>query len=133
MAGLSVTTSVTVNGMGKIPMGDSRKMKYISVVRDFSDEPYGRFPEDGEDDNGQKFRDELLIPALRQYDKVTVDLRGAFYGSSFLEETFGGLVRRGFKYDDLENKLIIQHNLEIYIQNSWKYIKDATKASTGID
>lgn len=113
-------------------MSDSRKASHISVVRDFSDEPYGRFPEDGPD-SAQRFRDELLIPALRQYDKVTVDLRGAFYGSSFLEETFGGLVRRGFKYDDLENKLIIQHNLEIYIQNSWKYIKDATKASTGID
>ena len=116
--------------MRKIPMSDSRKASHISVVGDFSDEPYGRFPGDGPD-SAQRFRDEFLIPALYQYDKVIVDLRGAFYGSSFLEETFGGLVRRGFKHDDLENKLIIQHDLEVYVQTSWEYIKNAAKASTG--
>lgn len=113
-------------------MSDSIKTNYISVVRDFSDEPYGRFPEDGPD-SGQRFRDELLIPALHQHDKVTVDLRGAFYGSSFLEETFGGLVRCGFKYSDLENKLIIRHNLEIYVRSSWKYIENAIEKSTDTD
>lgn len=107
-------------------MSDSKKTCCISVVSDFSDEPYGRFRSDGSD-SAERFRDDLLIPALRQHDRVIVDLRGAFYGSSFLEETFGGLVRLGFKYDDLKEKLIIEHDLPSYIRASWKYIENAVQ------
>ena len=106
-------------------MGDHRKTHHISVVRDFSDEPYGRNPDDDPDNNAQDFRDNLLIPALRKYDKVVVDLRGAFYGSSFLEETFGGLIRHGFKHDELKEKLTIEHSLQVYVYASWKYIEIA--------
>lgn len=109
-------------------MSDSNKTHYISVVSDFSDEPYGRFRADGSD-SAERFRDDLLIPALHQHDRVIVDLKGAFYGSSFLEEAFGGLVRLGFKYDDLKEKLIIEHDLQSYIHASWRYIENAAQES----
>ena len=84
----------------------------IDIGRDFSDVPSGRFPEDGEF-NGQRFRRELLVPALRNHDKVFVDIdHTEGYGSSFLEEAFGGLVRdEGFPNEELTKKMVIVSNL----------------------
>ena len=69
--------------------------KVINVERDFSRYPAGRFIADGPY-SGEKFRKDFLVPALSNNpQKVTVELDGARgYGSSFLEEAFGGLVRR---------------------------------------
>lgn len=68
----------------------------ISIAKDFSDVPAGRYVSDG-DWTGERFREELLIPALKKADKnnpVIVDISDVEgYGSSFLEEAFGGLVR----------------------------------------
>ena len=69
----------------------------ISIPRDFSPYPAGRTPKDGPF-NGQRFRDEVLVPAieraLRGDGMVIVDFADAdSYSSSFLEEAFGGLAR----------------------------------------
>jgi hypothetical protein len=84
----------------------------IDIGRDFSDVPSGRFPEDGEF-NGQRFRKEMLVPGLKDNDQVVVDIdHTEGYGSSFLEEAFGGLVRdEGFSQDELSRKLVIAANL----------------------
>lgn len=67
----------------------------INISSDFSTEPYGRYPTDG-DDNGARFRDEWLVPSMSKFDSVTINLDGTEgYMSSFLEEAFGGLVRHG--------------------------------------
>ena len=68
----------------------------ISIAKDFSPTPAGRYRSDGPFP-GEKFRDDLLLPALRKdTEPVTVELDGtAGFGSSFLEEAFGGLVRCG--------------------------------------
>ena len=67
--------------------------KMIDIARDFSDIPGGRFPSDGPF-NGEDFRDRLLAPALKEgLVEVVMDNTEGF-GSSFLEEAFGGLVRR---------------------------------------
>lgn len=82
----------------------------IDLAREFSKYPFGRYLQDG-DDSAERFRDGFLIPALERYDHVTVDLGGTnFYGSSFLEETFGGLLRSGFKKDDLDKQLTVLHD-----------------------
>lgn len=66
----------------------------IVVGRDFTPTPIGRYFSDGEY-SGEAFRERVLIPALLRYDKVTVDLAGVIgYGSSFLEEAFGGVFDR---------------------------------------
>lgn len=81
----------------------------IDVARDFTARPFGRYHRDG-DRSGETFRDKLLIPALRKYDHVTVELSGTnYYGSSFLEEAFGGLLRNGFKKSELLEKLKVRH------------------------
>ncbi len=74
----------------------------INLGIQFGRYPAGRYLSDGPY-SGQKFREDFLIPALRSADdeiEVTLsDARGL--KSSFLEEAFGGLVRAGFKADDL--------------------------------
>ena len=88
------------------------KNHVIHVVKDFDPKPYGRTKADG-DASGAKFRDECLAPALREFDKVLVDLTGYNrYGRSFLDEAFGGLIREcGFTLAELEDKLEYKHEL----------------------
>ena len=68
-------------------------MKQISIAKDFSRYPAGRFLTDGPF-SGERFRTEFLVPNLESGTEVLVDLDGvAGYGSSFLEEAFGGAIR----------------------------------------
>ena len=102
------------------------KTKIINVARDYSEEPIGRVPADGEF-NGQRFRTEFLVPALRAYEKVIVDFDGTEgYGSSFLDEAFGGLVRdEGFSAADLRGKLEITSKEDPSVGNEiWVYIDE---------
>lgn len=69
-------------------------MKVINIANEFSVFPVGRFYSDGPD-SGERFRDELLEPALREHPSVRVEIGGTEgYGSSFLEEAFGGVIRK---------------------------------------
>lgn len=97
----------------------------ISIAKDFTQTPAGRYISDGPF-SGQKFRDELLIPALNTGNKIEIDLDGALgFGSSFLEEAFGGLVRAGFKAKDLRSKITIHSSLSTYHDRVWRYIDEA--------
>ena len=98
----------------------------LNVARAFSEYPFGRYPSHGPN-NGQRFREEFLIPALRQHEQVTVDLTGARgLAPSFLEEAFGGLVRSGFSTADLRTRLVIQSDLDSsFVTEAWGYIDDA--------
>lgn len=104
------------------------KDKLIVVSKDYSSFPHGRYKSDGPY-SGERFREELLEPAIKSYDKVIVDLSGTIgLGSSFLEEAFGGLVREcGYTTDTLKSKLEIRSALTSYITQVWNYIKDAKK------
>jgi hypothetical protein len=67
----------------------------INIGRDFSRYPAGRQVKHGPF-SGERFRNEFLIPYLQKNLDVTVELDDtAGYGSSFLEEAFGGLLRSG--------------------------------------
>lgn len=73
----------------------------LSVSRDFSRYPAGRYKSDGPH-SGERFRDEFLVPAMEAGKQVTIDLDGVRgFGSSFLEEAFGGLVRKGYASDSV--------------------------------
>lgn len=69
----------------------------INIAKDFGRYPAGRYLSDGPF-SGEAFRDNLLVPALRNgTGEVEIELDGARgLASSFLEEAFGGLVRQGF-------------------------------------
>ncbi|SFF82230.1 protein of unknown function [Duganella sp. CF458] len=69
-------------------------MKVINIAKEFSAYPVGRFYTDGPD-SGERFREEFLAPAMKDGGLVRVELGGTEgYGSSFLEEAFGGVVRK---------------------------------------
>lgn len=65
----------------------------INVAKDFSKNPSGRYVKDGRT-SGEAFLKNMLLPAIKTYDIVELNFDGVRgYGSSFLEEAFGGLIR----------------------------------------
>lgn len=109
-------------------------MSQINIAEDFSAYPIGRDSDDSEDSNGEKFREEFLVPALEQVRNspgiVEVSFEGVeSFGSSFLEEAFGGLVRKcGWTASDLKKKLKITYDWPGYARferRMWKHIDEA--------
>jgi len=100
----------------------------ISIAHDFSVVPLGRFPDDSAY-NGTTFREELLVPALKGKEPVQIDLDGVEgYGSSFLEESFGGLVRvHGFKPADVLSRIqLVSTEDPTLIDEITQYIQEAS-------
>jgi hypothetical protein len=65
-----------------------------------------------------------LVPALRAERQVLVNLDGVEgYGSSFLEEAFGGTIREaGFTAAELHEKLVIETVDPAWLAEVWHYI-----------
>ena len=108
-------------------------MNKIDIAKDFSDTPLGRYAADGEF-SGERFRDEVLLPKL-SIGPVEVVIDGVEgYGSSFLEEAFGGLVRKGhFSEQDLKKRLKVifdDREFQVYETLIWKYIREAMSVSS---
>lgn len=106
----------------------------LSVATDFSRTPGSRYIEEG-DYSGELFRNETLEPAVRRAleegTKLRIDLDGtAGYGTSFLEEAFGGLVRDcAITGADLLRTLEFVSQEEPYlVEDITGYIKDAEQA-----
>jgi hypothetical protein len=80
--------------------------QYLSIAKDFSRFPSGRFRSDGPH-SGEAFREDFLVPRLKDSAGLLVNLDGvAGLPSSFLEEAFGGLVRlHHFSPAELEGSL----------------------------
>ena len=83
----------------------------IVIATDFTKYPGPRYSQDGPY-SGEQFRNEILLPALRtaadNNAELHVILDGvAGYGSSFLEEAFGGMIRAGISPQTLERHLRI--------------------------
>ncbi len=71
----------------------SKSVMKINIAKDFSKNPAGRYISDGKY-SGESFLKNYLIPAVKTHDLVELDFTGVRgYGSSFLEEAFGGLIR----------------------------------------
>ena len=82
-------------------------MNVIKIANDFSKSPGPRYKWQGRF-SGQKFREDLLIPELKnlkENEKIAVDLDGTDgYVSSFLDEAFGVLI--DLNYDVEKIKII---------------------------
>ena len=104
-------------------------MEYIIKLKEFSITPGSRYPEEG-DFSGQEFRENFLIPkfkeAIESDSILTVDLDGTLgYGTSFLEEVFGGLARI-FSINEVQKRIKIISTEEDYlIDDINEYIRDA--------
>lgn len=98
----------------------------IDIAKDFSTKPFGRDQSDGKF-SGTRFRDEYLIKAFRETEgDISVILDGVSrgYGSSFLEESFAGLIRNGIPYDQVKARLKIVSEDSGYIKEIWEYIEE---------
>lgn len=91
------------------------KEKTINIAKDFSECPSGRYRTDGPA-SGEAFREDILWPALQNFDVVIVTLDGTEgYGSSFLEEAFGGAIRKKYvSKQDIDARLIIKADGDAY-------------------
>lgn len=66
----------------------------VNIAKDFTRYPSGRYKKNGTT-SGEAFREKFLEEPLSKGEKVLVEFDGTIgYGSSFLEEAFGGLVRK---------------------------------------
>lgn len=97
-------------------------------VANFSKTPFGRYSTDS-DFSAEQFRETVLVPALEsaEGDSIVVDFSRVALGvgSSFLEEAFGGLVRRGFDKGLLLDNINVVDRIGIYDKLVKKFITQA--------
>ena len=105
----------------------------LKIAKEFSTAPGPRFTSEG-DYSGEDFRNNVLLPKLKKAmaDGVTltVDLDGtAGYDTSFLEESFGGLIRiDGFRLSQLDAALRLKSDEEPNLLREIRsYMMDADK------
>lgn len=99
----------------------------INIGKAFSRYPAGRAAEDGPY-SGESFRENFLVPALTTADAVEILLDDtAGYGSSFLEEVFGGLIRVGISSGVIKDKLTLVSEDASLVKEIWSYIDDAIR------
>ena len=96
----------------------------VDVGRDFSRFPSGRTPKDSKY-SGELFREKFLKGPLAKNQTVKVLLDSALgYGSSFLEEAFGGLVRVYlFDKEFIRNHIILDSYDPEMIEEIWSYVE----------
>ena len=106
-------------------------MYVINIAKDFSDSLGARYYEDGEF-SGQAFREEKLEPIFNEYDKIKIILDGTEgYATSFLEESFGGLVRKFPDADVLSKLEFVSEEDDSLIDEIEEYIRDAKSQLEG--
>lgn len=106
----------------------------IEISQDFTRYPGPRYRAHGAY-SGEQFREEILRRALRNAidtgSVLVVELDNvAGYGSSFLEEAFGGLIRHGFTKDELDRHLKIVARTDRFKHHAYRaqeYIEEAAQ------
>lgn len=107
----------------------------IKISTDYSKSPGPRYIVEGKN-SGELFRTNRLLPLVVQAKshatKVEINLDGTSgFGTSFLEESFGGLIRNdGFTLSELNNLLIFVSKEEPYLIDEIKeYMLEAEQNS----
>jgi STAS-like domain of unknown function (DUF4325) len=101
-------------------------MTAINVATDFTRFPSGRFKKNGST-SGEAFREQFLEKPISEGQKVIIVLDGTVgYGSSFLEEAFGGLVRKlKVSADRVLSLLDFQASDTSLVDEIKQYVRDA--------
>ena len=99
-------------------------------VADFSVAPGGRLKTYSLY-SGEEFRESVLLPEIRGGNKIRVLLDGVRgYGSSFLEEAFGGLVRKleWTSERDIADKIeLVSEENPSWVEESYEYMRDSLR------
>ncbi len=100
----------------------------INIGKTFNRFPAGRTEKDGIG-SGEEFRKKVLSTALGDYEVLNIEMDDTLgYGSSFLEEAFGGLVRDGFSASDLRRRIRILSEDDSLKVEIFGYIDEASKS-----
>ena len=101
----------------------------IILLSNFTPFPGVRYknPQQKEADSGEEFREDVLIPALKEHDSIVVDLDTGVEKAilpSFLEETFGGLSRiKEWDLDGFNKHVKIKTEDEEYLSDIENYVE----------
>lgn len=107
----------------------------ITIVNDFSKTPGGRKIEEGAF-SGEAFLKDVLLPkykdAVSNDEKLEIDFDGTFgYSPSFLDESFGGLVRK-IKEKGILNNIEIESKDDLTLERRIKEcVEEAEKSLEG--
>lgn len=106
----------------------------FTIGSDFCKNPSGRYYTDG-DGSGEEFREDFLVPILKYLEPrkevltINIDKNVSSYGSSFLVEAFGNIVKYGyFSSPYLKDNIHVIYEIpifKIYSSKIEKYIFDA--------
>lgn len=104
----------------------------VKIAKDYTKTPGPRYEIEGSF-SGEVFRKtiftDIIRGAIKDNKKIIVDLDGTVgYGTSFLEEIFGGLIRDDkIPYDELIKRLTIISVEEPYlVDDIMDYLKEAS-------
>lgn len=99
----------------------------VNIANQFTRMPGGRYVRLGPF-SGEAFRERYLTEPLRQGKRVVVELDGVRgYGSSFLEEAFGGVVRKlHLDSKDALTRIEIVTSVKNWRDDVVDYIKNAS-------
>ena len=118
---------IYLHGVNKMEATDIRYIE-IHLADDFSDRLEYTYRKDGAH-SAEKFLNDILIPALIDYEEVIIYFDNVKICSrNFIHKAFGGLIREGFEYEDLVNKLKIISSNKIWIDMIWNSIEEAANS-----
>ncbi|MFR4518360.1 MAG: STAS-like domain-containing protein [Fusobacterium sp.] len=111
-------------------------MKY-NLATEYTDIPGGRYRKNGKF-SGEEFRDDILHNlienCIRNKEKLIINLDDVYgFPPSFLEETFGGLIRE-YNYTESQLKEVldfIANDEPSLIDKIFNYIQEAQKNKRG--
>lgn len=104
----------------------------INIAKEYTETPGARYISDGPY-SGEDFRDNILESKYKECienkEKLVINFDGGYgYSTGFLEECFGGLVRKGYNGDEiLEIMIFISEEEPDLVEDIIEYITDAEK------
>lgn len=102
----------------------------INIAKDYTETPGGRYIDEGLY-SGEDFRNQLLEPkfieSIMKNERLIINLDGCYgFSTGFLEEAFGGFVRKGYDGETfLASLIFISYDNPKVITEIEKYIKEA--------
>lgn len=101
----------------------------LNIAIEFSDTPDARLKENGKS-SAEQFREQILekkfLTARDNKTSLVINLDGAAgYGTSFLEESFGGLARKYSTNEVLKTLQFISNDEPYLIEDIVRYIEEA--------
>lgn len=105
----------------------------LNIAKDYTRCPGARYETEG-DYSGERFREEFLAPMLKKAIEAGVKLEvildgSAGYSTSFIEESFGGLIRTNhYTLQEVKDNIIIisdedptyEEDINDYWQHAWE-------------